>query len=92
MFIKPTKLAADLTDDIRDEALLYTTNDDVACPWDADITLEGSNVVLKGMIMPAGPGSKGTCVCTVPIEDFTKFYKLEVPDDTNLDDIGWERI
>lgn len=91
MFIKPTKLAADLPDEVLEEALLYATNEDVPCPWDAVIELDGTNVIISGGLMAGGP-AKGTCVCTFPIEDFTKYYKLEVPDNTDLDEIGWEKI
>lgn len=98
MFIKPTKEVKGNIFDIHDDAmdlLIYPTTDEVPCPWDADISIENGKVILVGSLGPSGP--KGAyCRCECLVSDFTKYYKLEAPDDNDdllnaLSDAGWER-
>lgn len=100
MFIKPTKEASGNIFDIHDDAaamLIYTASEDVPCPWDADLEVVSGKVILRGNLLPGGPGApKSMCTCECRVEDFTKFYKLEIPDDNDdlmnaLADAGWER-
>ena len=98
MFIKPTKDASGSLFDVHEEAdelLLYPANEDVACPWDADIYVEGGKVILVGSLLPGGARG-GSCRCECSVDDFTKFYKLEAPDVSDdllnaLYNAGWVR-
>lgn len=99
MFIKPTKEAKGDLLEIHEDAidiLLYAANEDVPCPWDAGIYAEDGKVVLEGSLAPGGPRG-ATCICTCTVEDFTKYYKLEVPNDNDelisaLAAAGWVAV
>ena len=100
MYIKPTKEAKGSIFDIHEDTidcLLYPANDDVPCPWDADIEVVGGKVVIVGNLGPSGPATKGAnCTCECSVEDFVKYYRLECPDDNDellnaLSAAGWER-
>lgn len=83
------KLTADIINQINksdDAQLLISPKDEeTPCPWDPDWSVNGNNVVLTGNLTAGGPGSGGsTCVCTVPISNFTRYYDLSI--DTYGDD------
>ena len=83
MYIKPTKEANGNIFDAHEDAmdlLLYPVNDEVPCPWDADIDVRDGKVYIVGGLGPSGPRG-ANCNCECFIEDFTKYYRLEVPDD-----------
>lgn len=98
MWIVPTKEANGSIFDIHEDAadiLLYPANDDVPCPWDADIEVANGRVIIVGNLGPGGT-ARATCQCSCPVEDFSKYYKLEVPYDNNelmnaLYEAGYER-
>lgn len=80
IYVKPTNQASGNVFDIHDDAvdlLLRPVNDDVACPWDADISVENGVVTITGGIAPSGTGGKCTCQCSV--DQFSRYYILEVP-------------
>lgn len=83
MYIKPTKNAKNGSIfEVHERAydmLLYSKGDDVPTPWDADISIEDGWVVLEGAMAPGGLSDRATCVCRVPIEYFSRYYELEVP-------------
>lgn len=97
MYIKPTKEAKGSIFDIHERAidiLLYPTNDEVPCPWDADISIENGVVTLYGGLGPSGGSAGSHCTCTVRVDDFSKYYKLEVPDNDKelvraVQEAGW---
>lgn len=97
MYIKPTKAAKGSIFDIHESAmdmLLYPTNDEVPCPWDADISVENGVVTLSGGLGPSGGSTGSHCTCTVRVDDFSKYYKLEVPDNDEelvraVQEAGW---
>lgn len=103
MFIRPTTKASGSIFDIHenaDELLLYPVHEDIACPWDAEIYVEGDKVVLIGSV---GGGSAnnyknaGFCRCECSVDNFDNFYKLEVPGDNEellnaIKEAGWEEV
>lgn len=102
MYIKPKANAEslwDINEDVAMEAVLYPANDEVPCPWDADIQVDGNEVTIVGGV---GPSGFGKCTCTLPVNNFDSYYKLEIPDGVVSDmmsdndiqalfDAGWER-
>lgn len=83
MFLKPKANAKDLWDidnDIAMEVLLRPNDEETPCPWDADISVEGTDVIIEGGLAPGGIGHGETCTCTVPIKYFTNYYTLELPE------------
>lgn len=106
MYIKPKANAEslwDINEDIAMEALLYPAHEDVPGPWDPDISIDGSNVILSGSLSAGGGDLDCKCVCTLPVNKFSKYFKLEIPDgfvsdnlsDEDLEslwDAGWERV
>lgn len=84
MFVKPTKASKGSIFDVHDdiEPMLYPANDEVPCPWDADITVENGKVIIQGTLGPGGPRGN-RCICECLVEDFSKYYKLEI---NNADD------
>ena len=50
-------------------------NDEIPCPWDPDIELEGDTVVITGNLTPNGP-NMGTCTCRVKKNKFFDLYDL----------------
>ena len=103
MYIKPTTNASGsiimVHEQIEMEALLYPQNEDVPCPWDADIRVENGKVIVSGGM---GPGHYGgsSCVCTIPVDKFSMFYKLEIPDEVAgdpsvagaIEEAGWVEV
>lgn len=90
MFIKPIDPNATNVWDLSDEIMIYPNNEDVPCPWDADIDVNNGVVTLSGNLGPSGPANTA-CVCTCKIADFPRYYKLEVPDNTELQGTGWTK-
>lgn len=83
MFIKPTKVAEGNIFDIHEDAMelqIYPANENVPCPWDADIDVSNGKVKIVGGLGPNGPRG-AICSCQCLIDDFSKFYKLEAPND-----------
>ena len=97
MFIKPTNRASGSIFDVNDsiEPMLYPIDEEIPCPWDADITIDNGNVVLVGTLGPGGPAATNSCVCKCRIADFTNYYKLEIHNGEelieDLEAAGWER-
>lgn len=98
MYIRPTQNAkegnfGDILEKYGFESLyydllLYRNNEDVATPWDADITIKEGNVILDGSMVPGSaptPRAAGHCVCTCSISKFNELFQIEVP---NLLDEG----
>ena len=48
-------------------------------------------VTIHGNLGPSGPAN-ATCVCTCKIADFDRYYHLEIPDDTDIQDTGWAKV
>lgn len=100
MYIKPTKEANGNIFDVHESAmdiLLYPTNDEVPCPWDADIDVADGVVTLFGGLGPSGGSPGSHCICKVRVDDFSKYYKLEVPEDDEeliraLQEAGWVEV
>lgn len=44
--------------------IIYPANDDILIPWDADIDVKDSNLILRGTASPGDPGA----YCEVRIE------------------------
>lgn len=100
MYIKPTKEAKGSIFEVHADAadiLIYPAQSDNACPWDADIFVERDRVILIGSIVGGSANTidaAGYCRCEVSIENFSQFYKLEVPEDNEelisaLAEAGW---
>lgn len=100
MFIKPTKAAKGNIFDIHDDAvdlLIYPLDEDVPCPWDPDVTIENGKVIVSGGMSPGGGDPYNTCICTLKVEDFAKYYKVDCPDNNEslinaLGNAGWVEI
>lgn len=100
MYIKPTKEAKGNIFDIHDDAmdlLIYPVNNEVPCPWDADIDVSDGVVTLSGGLGPSGGSPGSYCTCKVRVDDFSKYYKLEVPEDDEdliraLQEAGWVEV
>lgn len=100
MYIKPTKEAKGSIFDVHESAidmLLYPLNDEVPCPWDADINVENGVVTLSGGLGPGGGAPGSYCTCTVRVDDFNKYYKLEVPENDEeliraVQESGWVAV
>jgi hypothetical protein len=96
MYIKPTKEAKgsifDVHEDMKD-SVIYPQNDMVPCPWDTDIFVEGDEVILRGSMGPSGGDYKSYCECHIALDSFSRYYKLECPDDPELikalESAGW---
>ena len=56
---------------------IYPKGEDTPTPWDAEITIKGSNLVLTGH---AGPSGFGKCVVEVPISKANDVYEFEIMD------------
>lgn len=87
MYIKPTSKAKDGSifdiHEAAEEFLIYAKNDEIAMPWDADISISGGNVTLEGSISggsAATPESAGYCKCICSITRFDQWYQIEVPE------------
>lgn len=99
MYIKPTKEAEGNIFDIHDDAmdlLIYPANDEVPCPWDADIEVFDGKVKIVGSLGPNGPRG-AICSCQCFIDDFAKYYRLEAPNDNKeliaaLSAAGWVEV
>ena len=52
-------------------------DDGPAIPWDADVSVEGTNLVLEGGVTSGGP-SNGTFVAKIPISRYQSILTLEV--------------
>ena len=82
-------------DDFYNDLNIVPKDNDVACPWDADVSFENKNVVLTGTLTPGGPGS-GTMIVKVPFSQCSKYYDIivELNDDVDIDDFcnryGWD--
>lgn len=65
--------------------LVSPKHEEISTPWDADMYIEGSNLILAGSIGPGGP--QGRCTCSVPLNNASKYYKIiveaEYEDDYN---------
>lgn len=96
MKIKPTRTAinlSEMSDDLYMDALLFQQNDDVPCPWDAEMEIKGDQVIISGGL--SSGGSRGaTCVCTCSIQDFDKYYYIYLPDsyEEEVTNSGWVKI
>ena len=101
MFIKPTYNAKSIWD-VAEGVMLYPADDDIACPWDADIIVEGDKVIIVGSLVGGTHShykTAGYCRCECSVDNFTKFYSLEVPDHltdestvSKLEEAGWIKI
>lgn len=67
----------DRTFDVFTNGIMVTPENDASCPWDADIYIDGDNFVLKGGILPGGPGY-GSCVVKVPKSKANDVYEISV--------------
>ena len=87
MYIKPTKGAKGDLFDIHDNAmdlLLYPAHEDIPCPWDPEVIVEGDKVIIVGSITGGSSNTyktAGYCRCECSISNFSNLYKLEVPED-----------
>lgn len=95
--IEPTaksKSLDDIYDELMDSDLDITSNsDDIPIPWDADFDIEGQNLVLRGSLLPGGPGD-GTCIIKVPLSSASKYYTIyayDIPDEIidEVESLGW---
>ena len=97
MYIKPTKEAKGNIFDIHEDAmdlLLYPANDEVPCPWDADIDVRDGKVYIVGGLGPSGQPRGGICRCECFINDFSNYYKVGAPNNNEelisaLTAAGW---
>ena len=62
--------------DNLDQYDLYPLNDGTPCPWDADISFEGDNIVLSGGVSTGRVGG-GTWTVKIPINRFSQYFYLE---------------
>lgn len=69
-------------------------SEDVAMPWDSDLTIKGGYVFLDGGVLPGGSGF-GSCTVKIPVEKFNECFTIsvsssveEIKDD--LEDYGWD--
>lgn len=80
-----TSQSTDLGDDNYDKLFELTANgleiypkqDELAIPWDASLSIEGSNVVIDGYVAAGGP-SAGTSVAKIPLKRIMSLIGLSV--------------
>lgn len=65
---------------VCDDVLVFSNSDDTPVPWDCEISIEGSNVVLRGHV---GPSGFGECIVKVPLSSVNRVYSFEVMGDEN---------
>lgn len=88
MFIKPTEKASgsifDVNEELMMDLLLYPAHEDIPCPWDPDVIVEGDKVIIVGSITGGSSNTyktAGYCRCECSISNFSNLYKLEIPSD-----------
>ena len=52
-------------------------DDGPAIPWDADVSVEGTNLVLEGGVTPGGTYD-GTCISKIPLSKYQDLLTIEV--------------
>lgn len=108
MYIAPTEKAKEGSifdvHEMAYEFLLYPKREDTPTPMDADISIEGGNVVIEGSIMGSDvnkPDNAGFCKCVCSIRRFNQWYELEVPGSVleehpdlmqAIEDAGWAEV
>lgn len=62
---------------IEDYGLSFTPkSDSFPMPWDADIEIKGTNLVLNGLVAPGGSSQLGKATVTVPLVQANKVFKI----------------
>lgn len=56
---------------------VYPKHDELAIPWDAVLSIEGSDVVMDGYVAGGGPSS-GTSVAKIPLNKVMRVIGLSV--------------
>lgn len=56
---------------------IYPKQGELAIPWDASLSIEGSNVVMDGYVAPGGPAA-GTSVAKIPLNKVMNLIGLSV--------------
>lgn len=70
---------------------IYPKQDGLAIPWDASLSIEGSNVVMDGYVAAGGP-SAGTSVAKIPLNKVMNLIGFSVDVEDEEDEVEVRQI
>ena len=81
-FKNVTKFESDLFNQNYTAAGILVTpaGEETPTPWDADLSVAGGKLVLKGSV---GPGGSGYCECRVPLAKAKFYWMFELQEDSD---------